>query len=41
LKIVRAAFAAHEIFTTRMGVDVESRRKFMEESALDVRSLDV
>ena len=30
-----------EIFSTLMGEDVESRRKFIEENALDVRTLDV
>jgi DNA gyrase subunit B len=32
---------SEEIFSTLMGEDVESRRKFIEENALDVRNLDV
>jgi DNA gyrase subunit B len=29
------------VFSTLMGEDVESRRKFIEDNALDVRNLDV
>ena len=35
------AVQAEEIFSTLMGEDVESRRKFIEENALDVKNLDV
>src|SRR5213594_418314 len=35
------AVLSEEIFSTLMGEDVESRRKFIEENALDVKNLDV
>jgi DNA gyrase subunit B len=35
------AVESEEIFSTLMGEDVESRRKFIEENALDVKDLDV
>ena len=35
------AVASEEIFSTLMGEDVESRRKFIEDNALDVKNLDV
>jgi DNA gyrase subunit B len=42
LKVDLNDFAeAEPIFSTLMGEDVESRRKFIEENALDVRNLDV
>jgi DNA gyrase subunit B len=35
------AVESEEIFSTLMGEDVESRRKFIEANALDVKNLDV
>jgi len=35
------AVESDKIFTTLMGEDVESRRKFIEDNALDVKNLDV
>jgi DNA gyrase subunit B len=35
------AVKTEEIFVTLMGEDVESRRKFIEDNALDVKNLDV
>ena len=35
------AVVCEEIFSTLMGEDVEARRKFIEENALDVKNLDV
>jgi DNA gyrase subunit B len=32
---------SEEIFSTRMGEDVEARRKFIEDNALDMKNLDV
>jgi DNA gyrase subunit B len=42
LKVRLEDLAASEtIFTTLMGEDVEARRKFIEENALDVKNLDI
>jgi DNA gyrase subunit B len=35
------AVESESIFSTLMGEDVESRRKFIEENALEARNLDV
>jgi len=35
------AVESEEIFSTLMGEDVEARRKFIEDNALDVKNLDV
>src|SRR5215472_5002361 len=35
------AVQSEEIFSTLMGEDVESRRKFIEDNALDVKNLDI
>ena len=35
------AVESEEIFSTLMGENVEARRKFIEDNALDVKNLDV
>ena len=35
------AVESEEIFSTLMGEDVESRRRFISENALDVKNLDI
>jgi DNA gyrase subunit B len=32
---------SEQIFSTLMGEDVEARRKFIEDNALDVKNLDI
>jgi len=38
---MRDAYKADEYFSILMGTDVESRRKFIQDHALEVKNLDV
>ncbi|HFB98711.1 MAG TPA: DNA topoisomerase IV subunit B, partial [Bryobacterales bacterium] len=38
---LRDVVESEEIFSTLMGENVENRRRFIEENALDVRNLDI